>query len=109
MPPSPTNPRIADTPRLRGNRWLRVRYIVVLVVLVWAGWRFWNVERPQLAELRHQQHSLQSQLTSLQGKNAKLKRQVEEFQNPQFLAQYAGAHYGEVKPGQQLFDIAPRH
>ncbi len=91
------------------NRRLRLRYVVVLVVLVWAGWRFLTIEMPQLSTLRHQQQSLQSQLTSLKAQQNKLKVKVSEFNNKQFLEQYASRHFGLVAPGQQLFIVAPKH
>lgn len=96
-------------PHVKSNRWLRLRYLVVLVVLVWAGWRFWSVELPQITALHHQQQSLQSQLSSLQAQQNDLKRKVAEFHNKQFLQQYATQHYGLVVPGQQLFDVGPKH
>ncbi|MBX5437520.1 MAG: septum formation initiator family protein [Alicyclobacillaceae bacterium] len=117
---STTSPRLSGEPLQRGHggwpqasarrarnltRRFKWRYVFLALVCAWACYHYTHVQRPQLQALRTQEQQLEQRLRAATREQAKLRQQVEEFQNDQFIARYASEHYNLIGPGEVSFSV----
>jgi len=84
----------------------RLRYILLAIVCGWVAFHYWTVQRPDLAALNAKHQQLQTQMASLTAKKVQLTQQVQQLNDPAYIAQYASQHYNLILPGQVSFDFS---
>jgi cell division protein FtsB len=95
---------MATTKRKQSNIERKVRQIgwqrfIIGMVACWGAYVFLFQQLPILHRLNLQEASLNQQLRTLNGKNAKLQTEIKNLNQDSYIEQLAREKYGMVKPG----------
>ncbi|MDZ4166719.1 MAG: septum formation initiator family protein [Coriobacteriia bacterium] len=103
----PSGSRSTHTPAKKKTRKPgsgRAATIAIVAAIIVAAWTVYPVLRIQYQQQREVQ-SLETELTSLEDRNAELRQQVDELKTPEGVERVARESLGMVKPGEQAYVV----
>jgi cell division protein DivIC len=89
-------------PAGKGNRLMRLPYLVIICALSWGGVNFWN-QTDRLHDREQKVSALEQKLAEVQQINDDTKREIARLNDKEYIEQKLRKDYGYVKPGETLF------
>jgi cell division protein DivIC len=84
----------------RSFRWRR---LFLIGFTAWAGYVFFFVQAPNLSRLNQMQSDLNGEVKQATQNNKELQKQIQQLQDPDYIAELARKKYMMVKDGETLF------